>query len=168
MGYACPVCDDPQSDARHLANHLAFTAILGDEAHEAWLDEHAQGWADDGERELAERVTDHAEQREYPQLFEDTTGREDSPERDGDRSGELFEEEGHTGHDHLGRGHEHETHDHGHGTHDTDIPHEQADVPRDPETEAVLEEARELTREMLAAEDADADRDDEPGDDADE
>jgi len=171
MGYSCPVCDDPQADARHLANHLAFTAILGDEDHEAWLDEHAPGWADDGERELAERVTEHAEQREYPQLFEDTTGGGDSPERDGERSGELFEEEGHGGHDHLG--HDHRTDDHGHGSHDAgrhdaDIPHEQADVPRDPETEAVLEEARELTREMLAEEgDNDAEEDDERGDDTD-
>jgi len=171
MGYACPVCDDPQSDARHLANHLAFTAILGDEAHEAWLDEHAPGWADDGERELAERVADHAEQREYPQLFEDTTGR-GSPERDGDRSGELFDEEGHGGHDHLGGGHDHGhgTGDHGHGTHDAragdpDVPHEQADVPRDPETEAVLEEARELTREMLAEDDDEAVEKDDEGED---
>lgn len=167
MGYACPVCDDPQSDARHLANHLAFTAILGNEDHEAWLDEYAPGWADDGERELAERVTEHAKQREYPQLFEDTTGQGGGgPERDGERSGELFEEEGHAGHDHLGRGHDLGSHDA--GRHDADIPHEQADVPRDPETEAVLEEARELTREMLAEEDDDAaEEDDEPGGDAD-
>jgi len=163
MGYSCPVCDDPQADARHLANHLAFTAILGDEDHEAWLDEHAPGWADDGERELAERVTEHAEQREYPQLFEDTTGGGDSPERDGERSGELFEEEGHSGHDHLGHDHGHGTHDHGHEPSGDGVPHEQADVPRDPETEAVLEEARELTREMLA--DEQADRDDEDGGD---
>lgn len=152
MGYACPVCDDPQSDARHLANHLAFTAILGDEDHEAWLDEHAPGWADDGEQALAERVAEHAEQREYPQLFEDTTGQGDGdPERDDERSGKLFEDEGHEGHDHLGGEHDH-GHDHGAGP-GADVPHEQADVPRDPETEAVLEEARELTREMLAEED---------------
>ncbi|MFC7176246.1 DUF5810 domain-containing protein [Halosegnis marinus] len=109
MGYACPVCDDPQSDARHLANHLAFTAILGNADHEAWLDEHAPGWADEGERELAERVAAAADEREYPQVFEDTTGRMDSEHGgDDERSGKLFEGEGHEGHDHLSG------HDHGH------------------------------------------------------
>ena len=159
MGYACPVCDDPQADARHLANHLAFTAILGNADHEAWLDEHVPGWADDGERELAERVADHAEERDYPQVFEDTTGRlESETEGDDERSGKLFEGEGHEGHDHLG-------HEHGHDG----VPHQQADVPRDPETEAVLEEARELTREMLAEEDGeDADEGTDSASDADD
>ena len=39
MGYACPVCDHPQADARHLANHLAFTALARGGDHEAWLDD---------------------------------------------------------------------------------------------------------------------------------
>ena len=38
MGYACPVCEDPQSDATHLANHLAFTAMLRGGEHGEWLD----------------------------------------------------------------------------------------------------------------------------------
>ncbi|MDZ7745329.1 MAG: DUF5810 domain-containing protein [Halobacteriales archaeon] len=132
MGYACPVCDDPQVDARHLANHLAFTAILGDEDHETWLDEHAPDWADDGEQELAQNVREFADEDEYPQIFEDTTG--GRPDRDGGRSGELFEDEGYA-------------HDHGH-SHDQQLP-PQADVDLDEDTEAVLEEARELTKEML-------------------
>lgn len=135
MGYACPVCDDPQVDARHLANHLAFTAILGREDHEAWLDEHAPGWGAEGEAELADRVDEHAEPAEYPQVFEDTT-------------------DGHDHGPHHGRGHEP---DHG---------HEQADVPRDPQTEEVLEEARELTRERRAAGDEDASDDDAETDEA--
>ena len=151
MGYACPVCDDPQADARHLANHLAFTAILGDDAHEAWLDDHAPGWADEGESELAERIADEAEQREYPQVFEDTTG----GTREGARSGELFESEGHAGHDHLDAGPAPEASDH---TPADAVPHEQAEAPRDPETEAILDEARALTREML--DDAESDADD--------
>ena len=153
MGYACPVCDDPQVDARHLANHLAFTAILGDDEHEAWLDEHAPDWADEWEQELADRVSEFAEEDEYPQVFEDTTG--GRPGRDGGRSGELFESEGH-GHDHAG-------HDHaGHG-HKQELP-PQADMEMDEDTQAVLEEARELTKEMLAeseAEEADDEADDE-------
>lgn len=73
MGYACPVCEDPQMDAEHLANHLAISAVLGREDHEAWLDEHAPGWDDQGPDELGPRVADHAVEREFPQVFEDTT-----------------------------------------------------------------------------------------------
>jgi hypothetical protein len=152
MGYACPVCGDPQADARHLANHLAFTAMLGREDHEAWLDEHAPGWAEEGEDELADRVADLAADAEYPQVFEDTTGQLDSEaaaEGDHDRSGKLFEHEGH-GHDH----------DHLHGGGGQGHGYDQADVPRDPETQEVLEEARELTREMLETDDDPDDPDD--------
>ncbi|MFC6756985.1 MULTISPECIES: DUF5810 domain-containing protein [Haloarcula] len=72
MGYACPVCSDPQADATHLANHLAFTALTGGDDHEAWLDEHVPEWGQFGETELAERVVDHAEEREFPQVFEES------------------------------------------------------------------------------------------------
>ncbi|ODR79589.1 hypothetical protein BG842_06730 [Haladaptatus sp. W1] len=72
MGYACPVCETPQSDGEHLANHLAFAAILGDADHESWLDEHAPGWNEEGPDELAPRITEYAEEEEYPQVFEDT------------------------------------------------------------------------------------------------
>ena len=72
MGYACPVCDDPQADAAHLANHLAFTALTGGDDHEAWLDETVPDWGQLGETELAERVVDHADEREFPQVFEES------------------------------------------------------------------------------------------------
>ncbi|WP_324665471.1 DUF5810 domain-containing protein [Haloarcula sediminis] len=72
MGYACPVCGDPQADATHLANHLAFTALTGGDDHEVWLDDHVEEWGQLGETELAERVVDHAEQREFPQVFEES------------------------------------------------------------------------------------------------
>ncbi|MDS0282015.1 DUF5810 domain-containing protein [Haloarcula onubensis] len=72
MGYACPVCADPQADAAHLANHLAFTALTGGDDHEAWLDEHVPEWGQLGEADLAERVVDHAKQREFPQVFEES------------------------------------------------------------------------------------------------
>jgi hypothetical protein len=143
MGYACPVCSDPQADAGHLANHLAFTAMLGDDDHETWLQEHVSGWTDMGERELAAAVSERVEETDFPQLFEDTAGglesgagAEDPPE---ERSGALFEE------------HEHE-HEHGHfPTHDRDglDPVDGASAPVDDETERVLEEAREMTRRML-------------------
>ena len=72
MGYACPVCDDPQADATHLANHLAFTALTGGDDHETWLDEHVGEWDQHGESELAEIVVEHADQREFPQVFEES------------------------------------------------------------------------------------------------
>jgi hypothetical protein len=120
MGYACPVCDDPQQDAGHLANHIAFTAMLGDGAHEAWLDEHAPGWEEEGEAELADRVADHAEEREFPQVFEDTTG-----------------------HDHEGEGHHADRDDLPPGA-------EGVDAPTDEAAREVLAEARELTERMRA------------------
>ena len=89
MGYACPVCETPQSDARHLANHLAFTAMLGNDDHETWLDEHAPDWERAGESELAERVVEHADEVEFPQVFEDTIGHEHD-HGDGPRPGDLF------------------------------------------------------------------------------
>jgi hypothetical protein len=78
MGHACPVCATPQRDAEHLANHLAFTAMLHGDAHEAWLDEHAPGWESEGVAELAPVVVEYAETVEYDEVFEDTV-----PEGDG-------------------------------------------------------------------------------------
>lgn len=151
MGYACPVCGDPQADARHLANHLAFTAMLRRGAHEEWLDDHAPGWAEAGESELADRVAGDAETVEFPQVFEDTAGGIHG-NRDDDR------------HDHHGH------HNHGDHRNHRDGPiHNPAkmrsgerfdentstrragrtpDPPTDDETERIIEEARELTRRM--------------------
>ena len=118
MGYACPVCETPQADARHLANHLAFTALLGNDDHESWLDDHAPDWETDGEDELAERVTEEATEVEFPQMFEDTTGHD----HDEPRPGDLFDEERRT------RG-----------------PSTREEL--DPETATAIEEAREMTRQ---------------------
>jgi len=60
MGFECPVCDEPQADAEHLANHLAFSAMLGRGDHEAWLGEHAPEWGEMGPADLAPVVADHA------------------------------------------------------------------------------------------------------------
>jgi hypothetical protein len=173
MGYACPVCGDPQADAGHLANHLAFTAILGADDHEAWLEEHAPSWGEMGEAELAEAVVDHVEETEFPQVFEDTVGglEESASDSLAERSGMLFEDEGFGEDGPL----EHE-HDHGQGP-------ERAgnlSAEMDPETAAIVEEAREMTREMRRTEgrvedgeaggedgDGDADADGRAGDDPD-
>lgn len=135
MGYACPVCSDPQADAGHLANHLAFSAILGDDEHESWLDEHAPGWGEMGEDELAETLGEKLEEAEFPELFEDTVGGLDDSSDDplSERSGALFEED--HGHDHGGSHSEHG------GFVDTS-------EPMDEETEEILEEAKKMTRRM--------------------
>jgi len=151
MGYACPVCSDPQADRGHLANHLAFTAMLGDDDHGAWLDEHAPGWGEMSEADLAEVVADRVEETEFPQLFEDTAGglgegSNDPPE---ERSGALFDD----------AGHDHGAHDNAHGDGDT---HDHGDRPRgavdtagpmDDETAEALAEAREMTARMLGLSD---------------
>jgi hypothetical protein len=74
MGYACPVCSEPQADGEHLANHLAFSALLGHDDPAEWLDEHAPGWGDDDPDDLAERVAPHCDSVEYQTVFDDTTG----------------------------------------------------------------------------------------------
>lgn len=142
MGYACPVCETPQADARHLANHLAFTAMLGREDHRAWLDEHAPEWEDRGEHELAEQVEREAKEVEFPQVFEDTAGGLDGEhdhdhEPDDERSGALFDDERDLPERGPGGG--------GHGAGGT--------PPRDEETREILEEAREMTRQMLDEDD---------------
>ena len=71
MGYACPVCETPQRDAEHLANHLAFTAMLHGDAHEAWLDEYAPGGSEEGAAELAPIVVENAEETDYDEVFEE-------------------------------------------------------------------------------------------------
>ena len=74
MGYACPVCEIPQQDETHLANHLAFSAMLGREGHEEWLDEHVPDWEGMGPEELGERAATFATEEEFETVFEDTTG----------------------------------------------------------------------------------------------
>ena len=156
MGYACPVCGDPQADGSHLANHLAFTAMLGDDGHEEWLDDHALGWGDMGEAALAEVVVDHATETAFPQVFDDTAGGlDDDADPPSARSGALFDEDRGGGH---GRGRADEHSPSGGRRHPPELDTERGgDGPSDEATEAILAEAREMTRRMLG---------DEPDDDA--
>jgi hypothetical protein len=135
MGYACPVCTDPQADAAHLANHLAFTALVRGGDHEEWLDEHVPEWDSMNEETLGNQLVDLAEDTDYPQVFEDTT------------------DQGHD-HDHAGG------HDHGRGTQDISdamlSEAESALADEDIETpDDVMAEARELTRKRREGKDAD-------------
>lgn len=133
MGYECPVCGDPQMDGEHLANHLAFTAMVRGGDHETWLDERVSDWGALGPDELATHVVEEAEQAEYPQVFEDTTD----------------------GHDHGA-----ETRSRDARTGPTDLPpgaEAMAQDALDEDTADVLAEARELTRQRRSAAENDED-----------
>jgi len=132
MGFACPVCETPQQDATHLANHIAFTAMVHGDEHETWLDEHVPDWSAHGEEELAPKVAELADEANYEQVFEDTA-----------------------------HAHGHGGHDHGHrqagieGSRSAGIDLEAAAAAGggalDEEARDVLEEARAMTAEMLAS-----------------
>ncbi len=62
MAYVCPVCTALQADGEHLANHLAFTALLHDDDHADWLDDHVGDWTQRDPQSLASVVVDHAEE----------------------------------------------------------------------------------------------------------
>ncbi len=74
MGYACPVCDDLQADAEHLANHLAFTAMLHGDEHVDFLDARVPDWEDRRPPDLAAEVIHHAEYVEHDAALDDTAG----------------------------------------------------------------------------------------------
>ncbi|MFW6018409.1 MAG: DUF5810 domain-containing protein [Halapricum sp.] len=59
MAYRCPVCEEPQADAEHLANHLAFTAVIRGGDHETWLDDRFADWGEDDPETLAARLREH-------------------------------------------------------------------------------------------------------------
>ena len=146
MGYACPVCETPQRDGEHLANHLAFTAMLRGGDHEAWLDDRVPAWAELEPSSLADRVAEHATEATYDEVFADTTD---------DHGG---------AHDH-GQGHE-QGHGHGQGEPGSPAGRGYDTTAGTEETEQVLAEARRLTAEMHGdgdADDGDA-SDDETGD----
>jgi hypothetical protein len=106
MGYACPVCESPQVDGRHLANHVAFTALTGDDAHERWLAETVPGWGEMGENELADALLAHATETEVADGFDDQGGTAPavdrqgvpSPDLDGDAASILAEAREYTRH----------------------------------------------------------------------
>lgn len=62
MGYVCPVCGDPQPDAEHLANHVAMSAIISGDDHEAYLDERVDDWGGMGPDDLGPILAEGAEE----------------------------------------------------------------------------------------------------------
>ena len=147
MGYACPVCESPHPDGEHLANHLAFTALLGRTDHEAWLDDHVDDWGEMGPEDLAPLVTAEVSETEFPQVFDDTT-------------------EGGAGHDH---GHAHDDGQHAPTLEDhlaeggSARGYGRGDLTAD--ADDVVAEARRMTAEMLDDGDGEGHEDAAPGDD---
>lgn len=137
MGYACPVCGEPQRDGEHLANHLAFTAMLGNDDHESWLDEHAPGWDEQSPDDLAGRVVEHAPEAEYEEVFEDTVNR-GGQHNHGDSQVED---------------------EHGHGpgrtSFDANAARQRGGANLDAEAQQILQEAQELTKEMIESDESD-------------
>jgi membrane-associated HD superfamily phosphohydrolase len=131
MGYACPVCEAPQQDAAHLADHLAFTAIVHHDDHESWLEEHVGDWGQYGTDDLAEIVVELATSVKYDQVFEDTVHRQ--------HGRQMHDNSHHT----TSAGDEVEI-----GTMT-----ETMETQMDEETQTVINEARKLTAQMIHTED---------------
>jgi hypothetical protein len=144
MAYRCPVCDVVQPDGEHLANHLAITAMLDREDHADWLDTHAPDFGDMGPEALAETITPHVETVDVD--GDDAPAIEPGPAGDSgrpDRSERAAFD--HAIERQAGRGRA------APGSHSGGF---------DAETQAILQEAQELTAAMLG-EDADGDTSDE-------
>ncbi|GAB3698652.1 hypothetical protein GCM10028858_11990 [Halorubrum pallidum] len=124
--------------------------MLHGDDHAEWLDDHVADWADRDPDGLAAEVTEHAEAAEYHEVFEDTVDR-GRPDVDvGAHAGRARGD-----HAHDGRGH-------AHGSAASPGVVDESGAT-DPETAEALEEAKEMTREMLSdgsADDDDANRDD--------
>lgn len=99
MGLACPVCEVPHPDGEHLADHVAITATTRAGDHRAWLDDHAPDWESMTRSELADLVTEYAEEVDSIDLHEEIE-RHRAQEHDHGGQG---------GHDHSGPA----SHDHG-------------------------------------------------------
>jgi hypothetical protein len=116
--------------------------MLHGDSHETWLDEHTPGWETAEPVALGEEIAEDVAEAEYKQVFEDTSQSHDhAHEGDADHPGRPFD--------------------------GATPPGQESRPTSDPsvgaETSAVLEEARELTRQMLADEEADAEDETEAG-----
>jgi hypothetical protein len=91
MGYECPVCGAEEADGEHLANHLAFTALVRGGDHEAFLDEHVPDWESRDPESLASEVTPHAAETDAEPVTESHDHEMPAAERTGraDLSGEA-------------------------------------------------------------------------------
>ena len=129
MSYLCPVCAAPFGGGEPLADHLAVTAILHGGDHEAWLDDTVADWDGLSRATLGERVIDHAETTDdHEHVGEHEHGGDHSHSEPEPASGLP------NGIDAAGAGRNGGALD--------------ADTAVDADAQAIIEEARELTREM--------------------
>jgi hypothetical protein len=130
--------------------------MLGDDDHEAWLDDHAPGWQEEGEDELAERVAEYAKEVGFPQVFDDTSP--DHRHDDEPRGGDLFEDELERANA-RGRG----SMAGGAGPHGTGAGAGGAGA-LDGDAQRILQEAQEMTEQMLGDEGEDGEESAREGD----
>jgi len=141
MAYLCPVCAEPQVDAAHLANHLAFTALIRGGDHETWLDEQAPAWDDHDESWLAGRVRESVAETDHPVDKIETGSHGQTGHGGGENSSDRRPDSG--------------------GTPGVSLGGDDWTGELDADARAVVEAARELTRRM-AGDTADGDA---PGED---
>lgn len=138
MAFRCPVCASLEVDGEHLANHLAFTAVIRGDDHEGWLDEHVSGWSEMGPGELAPLVVEAVPAVDVPEVdAEDADGGGGHAHEGGGRLEEALARQG----SHRGPG---STSSQGRG----DLSEEAA---------GVMAEAREMTKAMYGLDGDDAD-----------
>ena len=150
MAYRCPVCDNPEIDAEHLANHLAFTAVIRGDDHEDWLDEHVPGWDEEGPETLAPKVDEAVPEVEVPELDDDG-----GHDHGGRLEDELAQQGSHRGPGAAGGSGEASGADGASAGGRGDLTDEAA---------GVMAQAQELTREMYDLDDEDADDADDASD----
>ena len=97
MGYECPVCGVEEADDEHLANHVAFTALVRGGDHEAWLDDHVPDWEERDPDTLAPEVTEHATETDTEPATEPHSHEQPTVERTGSAdlsgaAGDVLEE----------------------------------------------------------------------------
>jgi hypothetical protein len=118
--------------------------MLHSDDHESWLDAHASGWKTAEPAELGDAIIEDAAEAEYNQVFEDTT-----VEHDHSRSQSHANAHAHDGDHEAGdRPFEGDTAPAASGTRTT------GEASPNAETQAVLEEARELTRQMMSGDES--------------
>lgn len=120
MSYLCPVCEAPFGGGEPLADHLAVTAILHGGDHEAWLDDTVADWASRSRVDLGERVVEYAEVTDDHEHVGEHSHRDPEPASGLPNGIDAAEGSAHNA----------------------------GDSTLDADAQAIIEEARELTREM--------------------
>lgn len=134
MGYLCPVCEEPFGDDQACVDHLAVTAILHGGPHETWLAEAV------GEREsVADADWESVPRSELAAIVADRAPETTDHDHPGDHTQSVGDGQPVGTDQPVGDGHEGATHGRSASTETGQL---------DADAQAILREARELTREM--------------------